>query len=152
VLAVYGSRAPKGWFVAWCDGSSGVGADAKQCGLGVVLMDAEHQVVAEFGERIGALSPLAAEMLALESAVRCAVAHEAGQLRVYTDCPALIHLWQQQRSDERLARLREVVQGLRAFRLYLVPRRFNQLANRLARQAACVRPSPNQAGNQHLLV
>ena len=99
-------------------------------------MDAQHRVVAELGESAGALSPLAAELAALEATVRTAVTHGAARLRVYTDCPALIHLWQGQRDDDRLAGLRQAAGPLRRLKLYLVPRRFNQLANNLARRAA----------------
>jgi ribonuclease HI len=139
---VYGHRTPKGWFTAWCDGSSFVGEDAKLSGLGVVLMDAEHRVVAEFGERIGKLPPLSAELTSLEAAVHTAVTHGADRLRVYTDCSALTHLWQEQRNDDRLARLRQSARRLRRLQLYLVPRRFNQRANRLARNSATGTSNP----------
>jgi len=135
VQGIYGHRTPNGWFTAWCDGSSGVGAD-EQSGLGVVLMDTQKNVVAEYGEHIGSLSPLAAELAALESAVKSAAAQGAERLRVYSDCNALIHLWREQREDVRLVPLRELAGRLQRLHLYLIPRRFNQPANRLARRAA----------------
>jgi ribonuclease HI len=141
VQAIYGHRAPKDWFTAWCDGSAIAGAQGKQSGIGVVLMDAQHRVVAEFGQRTGALSPLLAELAALEAAVQAATARGAERLRVHTDCAALVHLWTSRRDDERLARLRESVRTLR-LQLYLIPRRFNQRANRLARDAAVGRTRP----------
>ena len=135
MLEIHGHRAPKGWFSAWCDGSSANDAGWKRSGIGVVLMDAQHRVVTEIGESAGALSPLAAELAALEAAVWTAVAQGAVRLRVHTDCPALIHLWQGRRDDERLASLCQAAAPLRRLQLYLVPRRFNQLADTLARRA-----------------
>jgi ribonuclease HI len=136
VLEVYGHRAPRDWFCAWCDGSSSADVEGKRSGIGVVLMDPQHRVVAEFGEPAGELSPLASELAALEAAVKAAVAHGAERLRVHTDCPALMHLWQGQRGDVRLSRLRETALPLRRLQLYPIPRRFNQLADGLARRAA----------------
>ena len=136
VMEIYGHRTPKGWFSAWCDGSSISDAGGKRSGIGVVLMDAQHRVVAEFGESAGALSPLAAELAALKAALRAAVVHRAVHLRVYTDCPALIHLWQGRGDDDRLAGVRQAADSLGRLQLYLVPRRFNQVANNLARHAA----------------
>jgi ribonuclease HI len=135
VLEIHGHRAPKDWFSAWCDGSSAGDARRKRSGIGVVLMDAQRRVGAELGESAGALSPLAAELAALEAAVRTAAAHGAARLRVYTDCPALIHLWYGRRDDDRLAGVAQAAQPLRRLQLYLVPRRFNQLADSLARRA-----------------
>lgn len=136
VLEVYGHRAPRGWFSTWCDGSSTVGPGGKRAGIGVVLMDDRHRVVSEFGEPTDAPSPLAAEQAALLAALRAAVAYGADRLRVHTDCPALIHLWQGQRGEGFPADLRDAARRLRRLQLYLVPRRFNQIADRLARRAA----------------
>lgn len=134
VLEIYGHRTPEGWFSAWCDGSTASDAGGNRSSIGVVLMDAQHRVVTEFGKSAGALSPLAAELAALEATVQTAVAHGATRLRVYTDCTALIHLWQGQRDDDRLAGLLLAADPLRCLQLYLVPRRFNQVANNLARR------------------
>jgi hypothetical protein len=74
VLEVYAHRAPKGWFRAWCDGSSTTDAGGRRAGIGVVLMDAQHEVIAALGEPAGALPPLSAEPAALEATVKTAVA------------------------------------------------------------------------------
>ncbi|MEA3276038.1 MAG: reverse transcriptase-like protein [Pseudomonadota bacterium] len=133
VLEIYAHRAPKGWFSAWCDGSSTTDAGGRCAGIGLVLMDAQHEVIAALGEPAGALSPLDAELAALAATVKMAVARGAGYLRVHTDCLALVHLWQGRHDDDSLAGLRETARPLRRLQLRLVPRRFNQVANALAR-------------------
>jgi len=65
VLEVYAHCAPKGWFSAWCDGTSTTDAGAKRAGIGFLLMDPQHAVIAALGEPAGALSPLDAELAAL---------------------------------------------------------------------------------------
>jgi ribonuclease HI len=133
VLEIYGHRAPKGWYSAWCDGSSTTDADGRRSGIGLVLMDARHKVIAALGEPAGALSPLDAELVALLTTVKTAVARGACYLRVHTDCPALVHLWQGRRGDHAMSDVRQAARPLRRLRLRLVPRRFNQVANDLAR-------------------
>jgi ribonuclease HI len=145
VLEIYAHRTPKGWFSAWCDGSSTTDADGRRAGIGLVLMDAQHEVIAALGEPAGALSPLDAEMAALEATVTTAVARGAGYLRVHTDCPALVHLWQDRRDDDSLAGVRQAARPLRRLQLRLVPRRFNQVANALARDSSRV----PQTGTHH---
>ncbi len=135
VLEVYAHRAPKGWFSAWCDGSSTTDADGRRAGIGLVLMDTQHALIAALGEPAGALSALDAELAALVATVKTAVARGAGYLRVHTDCPALIHLWQDRRGDEVLSGVRQAARPLRWLQLRLVPRRFNQVTNALARGA-----------------
>jgi hypothetical protein len=135
VLEVYAHRAPKGWFSAWCDGSSTTDADGRRAGIGLVLMDGEQEVIVALGEQAGALSPLDAELTALEATVKTAVARGAGYLRVNTDCPALVHFWQDRRDDDSLSGMRQEARPLRRLHLRLVPRRFNQVANALARGA-----------------
>jgi ribonuclease HI len=135
VLEVYAHRAPKSWFSAWCDGSSTTDADGRRAGIGLVLMDAQHEVIAALGEPAGALSPLDAELAALKATVTTAVARGARYLRVQTDCPALVHLWQDRRDDDSLSGVRQAARPLRRLQLRLVPRRFNQVANALARGA-----------------
>jgi hypothetical protein len=84
-----------------------------------------------------ALLPLAAaELAALIAAVTTAVARGARCLRVHTDCQELIHLWQDRRGDDRLSTLQDAAFRLRRLQLRLIPRRFNQSANALARDAA----------------
>ena len=126
---------PKGWFSAWCDGSSTTDADGRRAGIGLVLMDAQHEVIAALGEPAEALSALDAELAALEATVKTAVARGAGYLRVHTGCPALVHLWQDRRDDDSLSGVRQAARSLRRLQLRLVPRRFNQVANALARDA-----------------
>jgi ribonuclease HI len=137
VLEVYARRAPKSWFRAWCDGSSTAEAGRRRAGIGVVLMNPENDVIAALGEPAGALSPLDAELAAFVAAMKTAVARGARYLLLHTDCPALVHLWQDRRDDDRLAGLREAAKSLRRLQLRLVPRRFNQVANALARGAVC---------------
>ena len=135
VLEIYAHRAPKGWFSAWCDGSSTTDDFGRRAGIGLVLMDAQHALIAALGEPAGALSPLDAELAALEATVTTAAAGGAGYLRVYTDCPALVHLWQDRRDNDSLSGMRQAARPLRRLQLRLVPRRFNQVANALARGA-----------------
>lgn len=140
VLEVYAQRTPKGWFSAWCDGSSAPTVHGPQAGIGVVLMDAQHAVVAEISQPAGELIPL-------EAAVGAAFAHGAEQLRVHTDCTALVLLWRSRRDDERLAVLRAKAQGLRHLQLYLVPREHNQLADRLAQRGRMMTQNHGDRGN-----
>lgn len=136
VLEIYAHRAPKGWFSAWCDGSSTTDAGGRCAGIGLVLMDAQHEMIAALGEPAGALSSLDAELAALVATVKTAVARGARYLRVHTDCPALVHLWQDRRGDSAMSDVRQAAQPLRRLQLRLVPRRFNQVANALAQDAA----------------
>ena len=145
MLEIYAHRAPKGWFSAWCDGSSTTDADGRRAGIGLVLMDAQHEVIAALGERAGALSPLDAELAALEATVKTAIARGAGYLCVHTDCPALVHLWQDRHDNDSLAGLRETARSLRRLQRRLVPRRFDQVANALARDGVRV----PQTGTDH---
>jgi len=98
-------------------------------------MSPRHEVIAARGEPTGALSPLAAELAALLTTVNTAVARGARDLRVHPDCPALGHLWQDRRGEEIISNVRQAARPLRRLRLRLVPRRFNQVANALARDA-----------------
>jgi len=136
VLEVYAHRAPKGWFSAWCDGSSTTDAGGRRAGIGLVLMNPHHEVNAALGEPAGALSSLDAELAALVATVKTAGARGARYLRMHTDCPALVHLWQDRRDDDSLSDVRQAARPLRRLQLRLVPRRFNQVANALARDAA----------------
>ena len=108
-------------------------------------MDPQHEVIAAVGEPAGALSPRAAELAALEATVKTAVSRGAHYLCVHTDCPALVHMWQDRRGDDSLFGLREAARPLRRLQLRLVPRRLNQSANALARGA--VRATQRQTGD-----
>ena len=131
VLEIYAHRAPKGWFTIWCDGSSTTDAGGWRSGIGRVLMDAQHEMIAAVGEPAGALSLLDAELAALEVTVKTAVARGTHYLRVHTDCPALVRLWQDRRGGDAMTGMRQAARW--RLRLRLVPRRFNQVANALAR-------------------
>jgi ribonuclease HI len=136
VLEIYAHRAPKGWFSAWCDGSSTTDAWRRRAGIGVVLMNPQHEVLAALGEPAGTLSPRDAELAALLTTVKTAVARGARYLQVHTDCPALVHLRQGRRGDNAMSDMRQAARPLWRLQLRLVPRRFNQVANALARDAA----------------
>jgi ribonuclease HI len=136
VLEIYAHRAPKGWFSAWCDGSSTTDAGGQRAGIGLVLMNPQHEMIAALGESAGALSSLDAELAALLTTVKTAVARGAGYLRVHTDCPALVHRWQARRGDDAISEVRQAGRPLRRLQLRLVPRRFNQVANAFAGDAA----------------
>ncbi len=62
ILEVYAHRSPGGWYSAWCDGSSITDTSGKRSGMGLVLMDPQHEVIAAVGEPVGALSPRTAEL------------------------------------------------------------------------------------------
>ena len=113
VLEIYAYRAPKGWFSAWCDGSSTTDAGRRRAGIGVVLMNPQHEVIAARGEPAGALSPRDAELAALVATVTTAVARGARYLCVHTDCPALVHLWQDRHDNDSFAGLRETAKAPR---------------------------------------
>jgi len=136
VLEIYAHRAPKGWFSAWCDGSSITDVGGQRAGIGVVVMNPLHEMIAALGEPAGALSPRDAELAALVATVKMAVARGARYMRVHTDCPALVHLWWGRRGDDAMSEVRQAARPLRRLQLRLVPRRFNQVANALARNAA----------------
>jgi FMN phosphatase YigB (HAD superfamily)/ribonuclease HI len=136
ILSLYASMAPKAWAVAWCDGSS-MKLDSRRCaGIGGIVMDRDRVIVASISEAIGEKSAFAAELAALASVVRTAVDHGLQRLRVYTDNYGLAQLWREHRDDERLADIRQLGRELERFSLKAIPRRYNQPANALARQAA----------------
>jgi RNA 3'-phosphate cyclase len=72
-------------------------------------------------------------LAALVATVKTAIARGARYLRVHTDCPALVHLWQVRRGDNTMSEVRQAARPLRRLQLRLGPRRFNQVANALAR-------------------
>jgi ribonuclease HI len=113
VLEFYAHRAPKGWTNAWLDSSTTTKAGKRRAGIGVVLMNPDKDVIAAVGEPPGALSSLDAELAAFVAAVKVAVVRGARYLRVHTDSPALIHLWQDRRDDDALFGLREAALRLR---------------------------------------
>ena len=59
-------------------------------------------MLAALGDPAGALSSLDAELAALVATVKMAVARGARYLRVHTDCPALVHRWQDRRGDDAM--------------------------------------------------
>jgi ribonuclease HI len=136
VLEIYAHRAPKGWFSAWCDGSSITDVGGQRAGIGLVMMNPENDMVAALGESAGTLSPRDAELAALVATVKMAIARGARYLRTHTDCPGLVHLWRGRRGDDAMSDVRQAARPLRRLQLRLVPRRFNQVANALALDAA----------------
>ena len=135
-MALYASTAPEAWAVAWCDGSSMVIKSHRHAGIGGIVMDRDREIVASISEAIGEKSAFAAELAALASVMRTAVDHGLQRLWVYTDNHGLAQLWREQRDDERLAEIRQLGRELERFTLKAIPRRYNQPANALARQAA----------------
>ena len=132
IQALYAHDSPRGWCTAWCDGSS----DASQrAAVGGVLVDAQGRTLGQWSRVICARDPFATEIAALASAFEFAAAHGADRLRVYTDCVALVRLWNEQRADERLLVVRARARQFARVQLRALPRLHNQPANRLARAA-----------------
>jgi ribonuclease HI len=136
MLAIYGNAAPRGWFCAWCDGSSIEMDQGSIAGIGAVLLNSEGKLVVEITQPAGELDPFAAEIAAVEAILRAAIDYGIEQIRVHTDCNGLVQLWLCDRDDPRLAPVRALVQAFRRFELFLVPRKHNQWADRLAKRAA----------------
>ena len=142
-MALYAAMAPPGWAVAWCDGSSLKIDSRRHAGIGGIVMDGTAQVVARISRSIGEQHAFAAELAALEAVMQAARAHGLRRLRVYTDNPGLAQLWRERRTDERLAEIRHLAAGLERFSLKAIPRRYNQPADSLARQAALGEQPPD---------
>jgi ribonuclease HI len=136
ILALYADRAPVGWAIAWCDGSSVKHDAARHAGIGAILMDASGRRIAELSLPVGDKSAFEAEIAALAAVAEMALEHDIEQLRVYTDSKALVQLWHERRQDPRLASIHPVVSRFRRLRIRPIPRLHNQAANALARQAS----------------
>jgi len=138
IWIVYASRLPPDGFSAWCDGSSMRTASAAANGIGVIVTNADGEVVAKSIDRVAAaIPPFETEIAALERALDVASEHGATILRVHTDCPALVQLWQRHPHDRRFAAIRRLAHRFERFELRVVPREHNQPAHHLAKAAAC---------------
>lgn len=138
VLALYRDAAPAGWSCGWCDASVACDGALRRVGVGILILDAGEQTCIRLSQPVAECEPFDAEIAALESALRAVVErdHGARGVRIYTDCDALTSLWLRQRGDHRLRGVRELARLLRRFELRSLPRRHNQIAHRLARDAA----------------
>jgi len=140
MMAIYAAAVPRGWFVAWCDGSSSR-APAGRAGLGGLIVNPQGEIAARIARFAADLDPFGAEIAALAAMLQVGLASGASRMRVHTDCSALVQLWHAQRADPRLADVRVLARKLRRFELRAVPRRHNEPANRLAREAMTGRDS-----------
>lgn len=140
IAALYAAAAPRGWHVAWCDGSSSR-APPGSAGLGGVIVNPQGQPAARVSRFAADLDSFAAEIAALAAVMQAGLDSGASRLRVYTDCPALAQLWHERREDPRLDAVRALARRYRRFELRAIPRRHNEPANRLARDARIV-PNP----------
>ena len=129
---LYVRRAPRGWSVAFCDAS--IAPDTRRAAIGAILIDAADNR-RHLARRMQAADALAAEIGAIEAALDSARRDRITRLWGYTDCVALVRLWQQRHADDRLARLRRLGRGFERIALCAIPRLHNQPANRLARTA-----------------
>jgi len=137
VLAAYHRAAPAGWMCGFCDASVAAQDDGRVAGVGGIILDPSGRTVVRISRRSADCEPFEAEIAALEATVDAAAGLDEGarRIRVYTDCDALVALWLQRRSDPRLHGVRALARRLRGFQLYCLPRRHNQAAHRLARNA-----------------
>lgn len=137
IWMVYASRLPPDGFSAWCDGSSMRTASVAANGIGVIVTDAHGEVLAKRADRVpAAVPPFETEIAALERALELALEHGSAILRVHTDCPALVQLWQRHPHDHRFAAVRRLARRFERLDLCAVPREHNQAAHRLAKAAA----------------
>lgn len=134
MLAIYAAATPGGWHTAWCDGS--IVAGTREAGIGGLLTDAAGRVVAELTRRVAESTPFEAEIAALVAILQVAHAQGAPRLRVYSDCGAVVRLWQRSRDDPRLAALAALAREFRRLEIRALPRLHNQPAHRLAKSGA----------------
>jgi ribonuclease HI len=134
---LYCSRAPAGWLCAWSDATVARAGATRRAAVGGVLLDNRGRELARICEPIAECEPFEAEIAASQAVLQAAAAHgaRAQRIRVHTDCAALVSLWLRHRRDPRLSGLGALASRLRRFELRRVPRRHNQLAHRLAREA-----------------
>jgi ribonuclease HI len=133
IQALYARDSPRGWCTAWCDGAS----DApRTAGIGGLLVDLEGQVIGHWSRAIAPRDPFTTEIAALAATLEFAAAHGVDRLRVYTDCVALVRLWHEHRTDDRLRKVRARTARIERVQLRALPRWHNQPAHRLARVGA----------------
>lgn len=138
VRMLYRHAAPDGWLCAWCDASVARDRSPPRVGVGAIILDENGRESARISRLVINCEPFEAEIAALEATLRAAAARGGGakRIRVHTDCDALVSLWLRHRSDPRLRVVRELARELWRFELRRLPRRHNQFAHRLARDAA----------------
>lgn len=138
IAALYAAAVPRGWFVAWCDGSSSRTPPGR-AGLGGLIVDSQGEPASHIARFVPGLDSFAAEIAALAAVLQEGLALGASQMRVHTDCPALAQLWHERREDSRLDAVRALARRYRRFELRAIPRKHNEPANRLAREAMAVK-------------
>jgi ribonuclease HI len=131
IAALYAAAAPRGWFSAWCDGSSARAAPGR-AGLGGLVMDPDGRVAARVSRAVRGLDALAAEIAAAAAVLQAALDRGAARLRLHTDCVTLARLWHEKRGDRRLESLRALAGRFRRLDIRAIPRAHNQPAHRLA--------------------
>jgi len=139
IAAIYAAAVPRGWFVAWCDGSSSRTPPGR-AGLGGLIVDPQGELATRVARFVPDLDSFAAEIAALVAVLEAGIASGASRMRVHTDCPALAQLWHERREDRRLDAVRALARRYRRFELRAIPRRHNEPANRLAREAMVTTP------------
>jgi ribosomal protein L37AE/L43A len=138
VSSLYRRAAPAGWLCAWCDASVAADALSPVAGIGAIIQDESGQTIVKISRRIPHCDPFDAEVAALAATLEAAhaLAGATARIRVYTDCPALARLWLRNPRDPRLSAVSALARRLRRFEPCALPRRHNQAAHRLARNAA----------------
>jgi len=136
MLAVYRQAAPRGWFVAWCDGSVRPDTDRSRAGIGGILMDGEGKVVMKLSGSVEAVAAFETEVAGLAAVLNAAIDRGAERLCIYTDCVALVRHLHRRRRDPRLADVLKSMGKLPGVELRLIPRKHNQPAHALALAAA----------------
>jgi ribonuclease HI len=143
MAAVYAAAAPRGWFNAWCDGSSSRVPPGRS-GVGGLVMDCEGKIVARVARFLPGPDPFTAEIAAAAAVLQAALDAGAKQLRVHTDCVALARLWNTRRGDTRLDTVRALARAFRALAIRPIPRAHNEPAHQLAR--AGLAEAPRRSG------
>lgn len=140
MAAIYAAAPPRGWFNAWCDGSSSRTPPVRS-GVAGLVRDPGGRIAARIAHSVPGLDPFAAEIAALAAVLQAARDARAKQIRVHTDCLALARLWDKHRADPRLDAVRARARAFRGFALRAIPRAHNRAANRLARAAMTGTPA-----------
>ena len=139
VMSLYASLTPTGWANAWCDGSSIKHDNRLSAGIGAIIVDTTNRCVAQISRNIGNKSAFEAEIAALVATLEIARLKHLECIRVHSDNKALVQLWHERRNDPRMIPIRQIARDLKRLQIRPIPRRHNQVANALAKQAATVR-------------
>ncbi len=111
-------------------------------GIGVVLTDAEGNLLAELSEPIGTATNNEAEYRALVRGLELAHQHQITHLNWYSDSELLVKQWlgrykvHQPHLLRLLKQVRERGKKFAEFRAHHIPREQNRRADRLAKQGA----------------